>query len=73
MFNIINIVLYIFMILGESKYLSKFERPGHNEKIPDLEGGDLKYNYVSDGSIFTTTGATLKAIHTPGLRFYLIC
>ncbi|CAH1772373.1 unnamed protein product, partial [Owenia fusiformis] len=43
--------------------ISKFSRdPPKDESF----GDDLKLTYIKDGSVFTTEGATLKAVYTPG-------
>ncbi|XP_066911185.1 endoribonuclease LACTB2-like [Clytia hemisphaerica] len=53
------------LIPADSSLLSKFIRPGYTEKIP-FDGEYLEYTYVKDGHIFTTDGATIRAVFTPG-------
>ncbi|XP_033125931.1 endoribonuclease LACTB2-like [Anneissia japonica] len=52
--------------LPDDVKISKFPRnPVREETIVGGEGR-LKYNYLNDGDIIKTEGATLKAMHTPG-------
>lgn len=53
----------IAKISGISLNISKFPRVSGNDR-PLREG--LSYNYVEDGHVFKTEGATLRAIYTPG-------
>jgi len=39
-------------------------KPLHDEWVPNI--GKFSYNYISDGAMFKTDGASLRAIQTPG-------
>lgn len=53
--------------------VSKLRRP----ESPDVplvdDDGSVEYNFVDDGAIFSTEGATLKALFTPGHTTDHIC
>ncbi|XP_053323391.1 endoribonuclease LACTB2 isoform X1 [Spea bombifrons] len=44
--------------------ISKLPRCPHQEEV--IGGGDQKYNYLKDGDIISTEGATLRVLYTPG-------
>ncbi|XP_045181991.2 endoribonuclease LACTB2-like [Mercenaria mercenaria] len=49
-------------ILTDPVKISKLER----KSVPDQDVSPGKYTFVEDKHLFTTEGATLRAIHTPG-------
>lgn len=48
---------------GREAKVSKLRREDAQEEI---SGCSTQYNYLKDGDILATEGATLRAIHTPG-------
>ncbi|XP_053323392.1 endoribonuclease LACTB2 isoform X2 [Spea bombifrons] len=52
-------------VVGDSGFsISKLPRCPHQEEV--IGGGDQKYNYLKDGDIISTEGATLRVLYTPG-------
>ncbi|XP_053571092.1 endoribonuclease LACTB2 [Bombina bombina] len=49
---------------GPNFAISKLPRNPHKEEV--IGAGEQKYNYLKDGDMISTEGATLRVIYTPG-------